>query len=487
MTISTMTATKRTSYTPIPGPRPMPLLGWRGNVLRLARDPLGYMLLLHREFGEFAAFINTPDPGALTRPMFVYLFSPALNQQLLSDTTLFHDAVRALSSAIADTPQFAQLFGLVAMSGEKHKQQRRLMLPAFHRQAVTGYRDIIVAETQQLMAHWAQHNVDQTFNMAHEMQQVTLRIATKALFGIHAANDAFNQIGEQLKHFQDLVLSPGVALLPRRWPGAPYQQALHRANRIIADLQALIERKRQESGVAQDALALLIGAQDEDGSKLSDADLVAQASVMFVAGHETSANALTWTLLLLAQHPEILGTLCEELQGVLKGEPPTVEQLNGLPLLDAVLKESLRLLPPLAFNVRQATADFALGDYYLPKGTVVNYSEYITHRLPELYTEPNRFLPQRWATITPSPYAYLPFGGGARMCIGATFAQFEIKVILATLLQHYRANLLPNTRVDRKLRVVLEPKGGLPMHLVDRNKPFLKQPIQGNIHEMVDL
>ncbi len=146
---------------------------------------------------------------------------------------------------------------------------------------------------------------------------------------------------------------------------------------------------------------MLIQARDEDGRGLSDAELIGQATVLFIAGHETSANALTWTLFLLSQHPRVLGDLCDELRGTLHGGAPSVDQLDQLPLLDRVIKESMRLPPPASLSLRVSTAPFELGQHQLPRGTTVFFSQYITHHMPDLYPEPERFLPERWQTINP--------------------------------------------------------------------------------------
>lgn len=471
-------------YTPLPGPKPTPILGWRGNVLRFASDTVGFLVRLHREFGDVVSFVETTDTSKL--PLFVFAFGPRANQLLLSDSNLFHDAVRQLSPVLAKDPVFHQLLGLTAMSGPKHRQQRRLMQPAFHKHAVSTYHATIVGLTQALLDAWHTKQAGQPFDVAKEMQALTLRVALKTLFGIDA-NSRMYAIGHLLKQAQDMVLSPGVSLLPYNLPLSPYARARAVTQQVMAELRLLIAQKRTDLDNEHDALAMLMRAQDEDGTVMSETELLAQAAVLFLAGYETTANALTWTLFLLAQHPAVLHDLIDELHAELHGDAPSVEQIERLPLLNRVVKESLRLMPPLTFNVRASTADFDLGQFHLPKGAVVFYSEYVTHHLAELYAEPERFDPQRWEQITPSAYEYLPFGAGQRMCIGATFALFEIKIVLAMLLQRYQLAVVPNARIDRKVRVVLEPKHGMPMLVVPPEQHFPQNAVRGNIHEMVRL
>ncbi len=219
---------------------------------------------------------------------------------------------------------------------------------------------------------------------------------------------------------------------------------------------------------------------------MSDMELIGQANTLFIAGHETSSNALTWTLFLLTQHPGDFADVVDELDGVLGGATPGVAQIGKLHKLEQVIKESMRLLPPAALTSRISTAPFELGPYSLPKDTIVTFGQYITHHMPELYTEPDKFIPRRWETIDPSPYEYLPFGAGPRMCIGATFAMTEIKLVLAMLLQRYRPAVQVGTQIDWHMRVTLAPRS-MPMAVEAQDRQFTKQPVGGNIHELVDL
>jgi len=181
----------------------------------------------------------------------------------------------------------------------------------------------------------------------------------------------------------------------------------------------------------------------------------------------------------------------DELTFALKGDAPTLEQLRPearqLPLLEGVIKESLRLMPPATLLSRLSTEPFELGPYTVPKDSVVTLSVHHTHRRPELFEEPLRFNPARWAKLDPSPYEYIPFGAGPRMCIGATFAQLELRILLSMMLQRYRLDVLPNTPVDYELKMTLTPRGGLPMMVSLPTRRFLRTPIEGNIHRMVDL
>jgi cytochrome P450 len=232
----------------------------------------------------------------------------------------------------------------------------------------------------------------------------------------------------------------------------------------------------------------LLEARDEAGTALSEDELIGHAGVIFAAGHETSSNALSWTLFLLAQHPRVMADLCDELTAKLRGGAPSFEDLADLPLLDHVVKESLRLFPPAPLNHRITARDSELGDYRIPSGTEILSSIYHTHRIPELYADPLRFRPERWTSLDPGPYAYNPFSAGPRMCIGATFAQFEIKIVLAILLQRFRLELVPNQRIDRYFGITLAPTPRVLMKILRTDRAFPRAaPVHGNVHGMVDL
>lgn len=245
----------------------------------------------------------------------------------------------------------------------------------------------------------------------------------------------------------------------------------------------MIAQKRSQPN-ATDVLATLVQVHDEDGTKLSDEELIGHTFTLFVAGHETTSNALTWTIFLLSQHPHILADLLDELDGTLHGNPPTIEKINQLPLLEGVIKESLRLLPPASIGIRIATAPCNLGGFALPKGSTVFYSQFVTHRMPELYAEPNRFKPERWATLKRSPYEYLPFSAGPHMCIGWAFAMQELKVVLAMVLQRYRFSVLPNAKIGPNLN--MRPIHGMPMRIFPQDRQFQRVPVRGSIHQLID-
>ena len=239
---------------------------------------------------------------------------------------------------------------------------------------------------------------------------------------------------------------------------------------------------------------MLIAARDEDGSALDEDELVGHTGVIFAAGHETSTNALAWTLFLLAEHPEVACNLVDELDGLLHGAPPTVEQLGKLPLLDAVIKESMRLLPPVPLHPRVVTEDTELAGHFLPAQTELFLSIFHMHHDPAIFPNPDRFDPSRWSKIKPTIYEYNPFSAGPRMCIGAGFAMMEIKIALAMMLQRFRLERIGSRtgRVDRRVAITMAPKNGLRMRIRKADRAWASAhralpAVRGNIREIVEL
>jgi cytochrome P450 len=453
----------------------MRVLGRRGNEIQFYRDFIGHMRTLYQSYGSIVGIVQHD-------PRWVFVFGPEYNRLVLTNPDLFHTHLLALP-APPDSALRRVTAGLLSMNGVQHRQQRRLMTPAFHRQRIEGYRDAMVAITERTLDGW---QAGQQHDIARDMQRLTMSIATRILFGLNDSEDP-DHIGRMIKRWLMLFSSVGVNLFPLDLPGTPYRRLCTLSERIEATIFAMIQHKRAAADRQDDVLAMLIGARDDDGSQMTDTDLIGQANLLFVAGHETSSNALTWTLFLLAQHPSILADLLDELNSVLHGDAPTIEHLGRLPLLERVVTESLRLLPPVSYGERITTEPVEIGPYRIPKGAFVSFSQYITHHMPDLYREPQAFRPGRWSEINPSPYEYLPFGAGPHACIGSAFALLEIKIVLAMILQRYRLTIQPGARIDRQLRVTLSPKHGMPMVVAAQDRQFRRTEVRGDIHEMVDL
>lgn len=446
----------------ISGAPALPFVGQTLALLKLLRKPIPSLTEHYNRYGTFSTL--TKQGGALMA------FAPEYNQQVLSNPNVFHSIS---TQGMKDSPFVRLSSGLVNMNGERHKQHRRLMMPAFHRQAVASYCADMVMFTDEMLNTW---QIGQMVDVVAEMRRLVLRIISKALFGVEdlAKNE---RLGLLMQSWLQLGNNVTTYYLPHRW---------WRFGRISAHLEnellSLIEHKRKLGG--HDVLSVLIQAHDEEGHRLTDGELIGHLAVLFIAGHETTINTLSWTLLLLALHSNILTDLQDEFRGV----TPTMETLNNLEFLDQVIKESMRILPTAIFAIRNAVEPFEMGGYHFPPDTGVFLSHYITHRLPDLYPQPTCFLPQRWETIEPSPYEYMPFSAGSRMCIGATFASVEMRIVLSLLLQRFTLVLPENSKVDYATTAnIMHPAHAVWMRVETSQYRPQHVNLQGNIRELLAL
>jgi len=355
-------------------------------------------------------------------------------------------------------------------------------MPPFHKKAVAGYHDLIVGLAEDVIIRWKAGQDD----VYKKMRALTLRIASALLFG-HEPGDA-NRVGALLEIWARRNFSAPVWLFPVSVAGTSYSRLLRHAELVEGEILRLIEKRRGGSAERTDVLSLLIQARDDENRGMSNTELIGQATILFGASFETTASTLTWTLFLLAQHPRIMHQLMNELDEVLGGNAPSREELPKLSFLDCVIKESMRILPPVPFTIRAVDYDkVTMGSLLLRHGTRVICTHYLTHHLEELYPEPESFQPERWRTTSPNQYEYLPFSAGPRGCVGAMFATQVLKISLAIMLQKIRFTVMPGTRVDRVVRITMNPRYGMPMFMEKNDRKFRASPVQGQIHEMVRL
>jgi cytochrome P450 len=455
-----------------------PFLGWRGLVLDFARDSASFLTNLHNEHGKIAHV----GQGKMSA---TFTFHPDYTRQILSNPNLFY------SFSLEDIPfPFSDIEVLKSMTtalsllnGEQHKRQRRLMAPAFHNNYLPVYVDQISNIVRKHFYTWKQ---GQVLDVYQEMDLFTILLSMEIFVGMEADEEGRRFAG-LFERVLNLLFSPPTFLLPYDLPGFPYHRLRVEGTKLERGLKDLIRRRREKSLEGTDSLSMFLRAQDEDGTMMSDDEIVGETVAVFRGGSKTSAGALTWTLFLLAQHPKVYSALMDELMGTLRGEPPTFQQLNRLPLLEGVIKESMRLIPPVLWGVRYGMDDFEIGGVQHPSGSSVLYSAYVTHHMPEIYQDPQRFNPYRWETIKPSPYEYFPFNAGPRRCLGAEFATMELKITLAMLLQQFHFSLIPNQRIDRVGLIGSLPKHGIKMRISQLGKKFDKVAVRGNIHNLVEL
>ena len=353
--------------------------------------------------------------------------------------------------------------GLFISEGKTWLRQRRLMQPAFHRQKIAAFGELMTNAAQKMMGRW-DHRID----AAAEMTRLTLDVATDALFHAHVGGEpttiarAVSTLLAEINYRFQVPFYP-----PINVPTPRNRRMRHAIRTLDRAMYDIIEQRRRDGEEGDDLLSMLMAARDEEtGAAMSDRQLRDEVITLFIAGHDTTANALTWTFYLLATHPEADERLRAELDEVLDGAVPAFADLPKLPYSRMVIEEAMRLYPPAWITDRQAVKEDEILGHRIPAGGHVIISPYVTHRLPTLWENPDNFDPGRFSPekISTRPrYAYFPFGGGPRQCIGKGMALMEAHLILATVMQRYRLRLAADQPVEPEPTVTLRPRGGLPM------------------------
>lgn len=353
---------------------------------------------------------------------------------------------------------------MVLLGGERHRQERKLLMPPFHGDRMRAYARIMAEVTER---HVAEAAASGPVRMQDVAQAISLEVIIRAVFGMQEAARARACADAVLAMIQ--AIHPALLFMPflhRELGGiGPYARLRRRIEALDVLLREQIERARAAPG--EDILSLLVGARYDDGSPMGEAEMCDELRTLLFAGHETTAVSLAWAVDLVHRHPAALARLQGELDAL--GPDPDPARYAELPYLDAVCKESLRLYPVVTEVLRELRAPLQIGAHEIPAGLGVSPSILLIHRRPELYPEPAAFRPERFLERKFSPFEYLPFGGGHRRCIGAGFASFEMKVALGATLSGWRIQLEDATPpVPRRRNVTMAPRGGVPVHLVAR-------------------
>ena len=436
-----------------PGPKGR-LIG--DNLREYARDPLGFLSDCAREYGDVV--------GLRFMGQNLYLLSdPDLIEYVLIENNRNFTKTRILKRNRRLLGE-----GLLTSEGEFWRRQRRLAQPAFHRKSVAAYGEVMVTYAKRSLEAWRN---GQTIDVHEEMMHLTLEIVAKCLFDADLGARA-TDVGKAMKvALENFSSQRRLVRIPRGVP-TPHNIRFEMAARSLDEIVgAIIEGRRKSGEYRGDLLSMLVLA--EDGERMTDKQLRDEVMTLFLAGHETTANALSWTFWLLSLSPNAEAKLAEELERVLGDRTPTMSDLSDLPYVERVVKESMRLYPPAWVVGREAIAECEIGGYRMPAGTTALMSQWVMHRDPRYHENPERFDPDRWtaeyAKALPR-FAYFPFGGGPRQCIGAGFAMTEACLILATVAQRFRMELSPGQRVEPYASITLRPKEGIRMSLVERSR-----------------
>jgi cytochrome P450 len=424
-------------------------------LVEFRRDPPGFLARLARDYGDAVRFQLPGQP--------VILFN---HPDLIRDVLV----TRARSFAKGRGLERTKLLlgdGLLTSEGDLHLRQRRLVQPAFHRERVAAHGSTMVRAADARTSVWQD---GATVDVQHEMMTLTLAIVGRTLFGAEVEREADTVRGAIETALKTLTIATLPFAERLDWLPLPHMLRFRRARKRLDDIIYRLIQERRAGGERGDLLSLLLTAQDAegDGGGMTDRQLRDEAMTLLLAGHETTANALTWTWFLVSQHAAVEQRLHEELERTLGGRPPTADDLSNLPYTRRVLSEAMRLYPPAWVVGRRAISDCEVGNHAVPSGALVFVSQWVTHRDHRFFTDPERFDPERWtpeATAARPKFSYYPFGGGPRVCVGEQFAWMEGVLVLASLARRWRLRLVPGHPVVPQAIVTLRPKFGMRMTL----------------------
>lgn len=439
-----------------PGPKGSPIMG----VMReFNRDQLGFIERARRDYGDvvWMRFLYVPA---------LFLFHPDNVEYVL--TTNPKNFIKAMSLR---SNFFQRLVGngLLTSDGEEWKRARRLSQPAFHRERVASYGEVMVDYANRLTTKWQE---GETRDIHVDMMRLTLEIVVQCLFSADVSRDV-DDVGATLKELVKPFAAQATLgwILNNRLPTRAHRRFHAQATKIDNVVYRIIAERRASGKDEGDLLSMLLAARDEDGSQMSDRQLRDEVMTLFLAGHETTALTLAWSWYLLGTNPEAERKFHAELDEVLGGRAPTAADLPRLKFTEQIAKECMRLYPPAYGLGREAINDCEIGGYQIRAGTQVFMFQWATQRDPRFYDEPEAFRPERWTEdfIERLPkYAYFPFGGGPRACIGASFAMMEIILCLAAIGQKFRLELVPDRPVTIYPAMSLRPKDGI--KIIVRNR-----------------
>lgn len=447
-----------------------------GSLLQFSDDPIGCMKRLHRDHGDVAVLADGDQRLA-------FVFSPEYNRLVLSDTQSFESRFFAVRGN-RKSAQRRVTAGLLSQNGPEHRDGRRMLKEVFAKKVLPAYHQTICKLSGELTDSWQAGN---DCDLNSEMVQFMLRMTSALLFGLDDAEFAM-RLGHLIDRWAHRNHEIGMgALVSAPQFAEGYDDLLSQAEELEQTVREMFSRHRSAEHQQVNILSLLFQSQQSE-QHLTDDQLTGHATLLFAAAHLTTAHTFSWTLFLLSQHPQVLAKLQEELATHVAADIPTLEELERLPFLDGVIKESMRVLPASSYSQRIAVEPTSIGPVRVNPGTPVIFSQYITHHRSDLYENPDQFIPERWATITPSAYAYLPFGAGPRMCIGAPLAMVEIRTALTIMLKRFNFQIQPMSTVNgHVISTMLGPTSSIKAKLLAATDMPQTVPVLGSIHNLVEL
>ena len=456
-----------------------------GQLRDFSDDPIACMRRLQKRAGNLVALEQD-------KQQIVIAIGADLNRQILTNGEQFHSQFFALRGP-KNSAQRRLTSGLLSMNGQEHLQQRRMMKGAFEKRAIPGYSQMIAHHAQDMLSNWQPGT---TRDIAKDMTGLMLRISSSMLFGMKEPELAL-EIGGMMERWIKMNQEIGiVALVPDENFYPRYQEMLAFAEKLEERILAMISsRSSNTASAGHDVLSLLLRAK-QAGAPMSESQTVGQAALVFGASQMTTAHTLTWTLFLLAQHPDVMQELVEQIserpESKLRIGPPDASTgilpASSTSVLDRVIRESMRVLPASAYSQRVTNGATELNGAPLNPNSLVIFSQFMTHRNEQLFESASEFRPDRWKAIRPNGYEYLPFGGGAKLCLGAPLAMSILNIVLPMTLRKAGLQVAPHTEVNgRVISTMFSPEFPVPVRLLEPGTIAAPSPLTGNIHDLVTL
>ncbi|PAX56532.1 cytochrome P450 [Brunnivagina elsteri] len=440
----------------LPGPKGKFLAG---NAIDFGKNPLFFLTQCAKEYGEIV-------PIHLGQRKAVVVTNPKYVEYLLKDREVFvkPEALKSMRSLLGQ--------GLLTSEGETWFHQRRLAQPVFHQKRIGGYADVMVDYTEIMLAHWKD---GETKNIQAEMMRLTFNIVMKTLFSSDVTEEQARDVSEAMHVSADWMLKQRRSFItfPESFPtpsNLHYKNAIDRLNKQVYQI---IKQRRASGEDPGDLLSMMMNARDEDdGSQMSDKQLRDEITTLIFAGHETTANTLAWTWMLLSQYPEAQAKLQQEVKQVLGDRPPTFADLPALSYTSAIVKETMRLYPVVWNIIAETSRECEMGDYRIGADWTVISSPWVMHRSEAYFEQAELFKPERWEGDFEKKLpngVYTPFGGGPRTCIGKSFALMEAALLLVAIAQKFEISLVPNQTIIPQATITLQPKNSIQVVLKQRD------------------
>lgn len=425
--------------------------------------------------------LGNPVPFRSKGRRHVFAFGEEANRTVLSQTDVFRSGGQVIRGQKGSAHQRLRN-GIFAMNGDEHRQHRKLMQPPFAKVAVASYVPSIAGLIDQVFDRW---EIGEPFDMYVETTKLSNWVAAHILFD-HDDFDRSTQMCDLINRWIDLdVKARKSSIVAFDIPGTSGAPLLRQAEVVETAIHELINAKRRETEPGKDVLSILVHASKAENVNLTDDDLSAHAVILHAAAFVTTATALAWAMYLIAQNPKFAAELNSEIQSSITNWPPDATQVDKLPLLDGLIRESLRLLPPIHHVIRKAAVDTELQGIEMRPGDRAVISAFMTHRDRDIYKDPAKFDPTRWMDKKPGPFQYIPFGGGPRLCLGYQFVMLEMKLVVIRAMQRFRLNLIPNSDIQANIQLTFCPENGLPMVANKPDGEFSASPVTGNINDLV--